>query len=57
MTKFHNIAVKTYPHKSLNINKGVGRSKELSLCTIEEIKKKKGVMKVKRIFIKKRGGK
>ena len=40
MTKFHTINVKTYLHKSLNISKGVVRSKELSLCTIEEIKKK-----------------
>ena len=56
MTKFHNITVKTYPHKSLNVSKGVLRSKELSLCTIEEIKrelKKQGVTKVKRISIKK----
>ena len=58
MTKFHNISVKTYPHKSLNVSKGVVRSKELSLCTIEEIKreiKKKGVTKVKRVSIKKEG--
>ena len=41
MTKIHTINVKTYPHKSLNISKGVVRSKELSLCTIAEIKKKK----------------
>ena len=57
MTKFH-INVKTYPHKSLNISKGVVRSKELSLCTIEEIKKemkKQGVTKVKRVTIKKEG--
>ena len=39
MTKFHTIIVKTYPHKSLNISKGVVRNKELS-CTIEEIKKR-----------------
>ena len=40
MTKFHNIIVKTSPHKSLNVSKGgVVRSKELSLCTIEEIKR------------------
>ena len=39
MTKFHTINVKTYPHKSLNISKGIVRSKELSLCTIEKIKK------------------
>ena len=52
MTKFHTINVKTYPHKSLNISKGVVRSKELSLCTIEEIKKemkKQGVTEVKRV--------
>ena len=52
-TKFHNISVKTYPHKSPNV-----RSKELSLCTIEEIKrelKKQGVAEVKRVSIKKEG--
>ena len=58
MTKFHTINVKTYPHKSLNISKGVVRSKELSLCTIDEIKKemkKQGVTEVKRVTIKKEG--
>ena len=57
MTKFHTMNVKTFPHKSLNISKGVVRSKELSLCTIEEIKKemkKQGVTEVKRVTIKKR---
>ena len=47
---------KTYPHKSLNISKRVVRSKELSLCTIKEIKrelKKQGVIDVRRISIKK----
>ena len=39
MTMFDNIPVKSYPHKSLNVSMGVVRSKELSLCTIEEIKK------------------
>ena len=39
MTKFHNISIKTYPHKSRNVSKGVVRSKELSLYTIEEIKR------------------
>ena len=39
MTRFQNITVKTYPYKSLNISKEVARSKELSLCTIEEIKR------------------
>ena len=46
MTKFHIINVKTYPHKSLNISKGVVRSKELSLCTIDEIKKRNEEYKV-----------
>ena len=58
MTKFHTINVKTYPHKSLNISKGVVRSKELSLYTIEEIKKemkKQGASEVKRVTLKKRG--
>ena len=58
MTKFHNISVKTYLHKSLNVSKGDVRSKELSLCTIEEIErelKKQGVTEVKRISIKKEG--
>ena len=58
MTKFHTINIKTYPHKSLNISKGVVRSKELSLCTIDEIKKemkKQGVTEVKRVSIKKEG--
>ena len=56
MTKFHTINVKTYHHKSLNISKGVVKSKELSLCTIDEIKKemkKQGVTEVKRVTIKK----
>ena len=58
MTKFHNITVKTYPHKSLNISKVVVRSKELSLYTIEEIKsemRKQSVTEVKRVSIKKEG--
>ena len=28
MSKFHNISVKTYPHKSLNESKGILRSKD-----------------------------
>ena len=55
MIRFHNITVKTYPHKSLDISKGVVRSKELSLCIIEEIKsemRKQGVIEVKRVSIK-----
>ena len=58
MTMFNNIAVKTYPHKSLNTSKGVVRSKELSLCTLEEIKKelkRQDVIDVKRVSTKKEG--
>ena len=58
MLKFHNIIVKTYPHKSLNISKGVVKSKELSLCTIKEIKrelKMQCVTEVKIVSIKKEG--
>ena len=36
---FHNLKIKTYPHKTLNKSKGVVRSAELSLCSIEEIEK------------------
>ena len=57
MTKFYTVNVKTYSHKSLNISKRVVRSKELSSCTIDEIKKemkKQGVTEVKRVTIKKR---
>ena len=60
LTKFYNILVKTFLHKSLNVSKGAVRSKEISLCTIEEIKrelKKQGVTDVKRVSIKKRGNK
>ena len=58
MTRFHNTAIKTCPHKSLNVSKGIVRSKELSLCSLEEIKselKNQGVIDVKRITIKKVG--
>ena len=52
MTKFH----KAYLHKSLYISKGVVRSKEVSLCTVKEIKrelKKRGVTEVKRVSVNK----
>ena len=55
MTKVHNISIETYPHKTLNV---IEKSKELSLCTIEEIKrelKKQGVTEVKKVSIKKEG--
>ena len=58
ITRLHDITVNTYTHKSLNISKGIIRSKELSLCTIEEIKSelsKQGVTEGKRMSIKKEG--
>ena len=55
MTRFHNITVKTYPHKSLNISKGVVRSNELSLCTIEEIRSEMRKLDVTEVSIKKMG--
>ena len=39
MKMFHNLKVKTYSHKTLNKSKGIVRSAELSLCSIEEIEK------------------
>ena len=51
MTTFFEIKIKSYPHTSLNSSKGVVRSPELSLCTLDEIKthlgKKYGVKKWK----------
>ena len=35
MTRFHNTVIKTHLHKSLNVSKGIVRSKELSLCSLE----------------------
>ena len=58
MTKFHNISVKTYPHKTLNVSKGAVKSKELSLYTIEEIKRElkcKVWLKWKEYRLKKKG--
>ena len=38
MKFFSNIKIKSYAHASLNSSKGVVRSSELSLCTLDEIK-------------------
>lgn len=38
MTNFHNVKIRAYPHQKLNSSKRVVRSRELTLCTIEEIK-------------------
>ena len=54
MNLFANLKIKSYPHSSLNTSKGVVRSSELSLCTLDEIKtylKDQNVSDVKRITI------
>ena len=35
---FDNLKIKTYPHNTLNTSKGVVKSHEFSLCTLDEIK-------------------
>ena len=55
MKLFTNIKIKSYAHASLNSSKGVVRSSELSLCTLDEIKshlKTQSVTDVKRITLK-----
>lgn len=38
MNQFHNLKVKAYPHERLHFSKGVIYSRELTLCSIKEIK-------------------
>ena len=55
---FYGKKIKTYPHQTLNSSKGVVKSSELSLCTLDEIKtglKSQGVTDVKRIAIRRDG--
>ena len=55
MKLFTNIKIKSYAHASLNSSKGVVRSSELSLCTLDKIKshlKTQSVTDVKRITLK-----
>ena len=55
MKTFGGLKIKSYAHLSLNTSKGVVRSSELSLCTLDEIKsylQQQGVTDVKRISIK-----
>ena len=55
MKTFHNKKIIAYPHQNLNPCKGVVRSQELSLCSLEEIKKElkpQGVTDVKKVSIK-----
>ena len=52
---FHNLKIKVYPHNTLNSSKGLVRSPDLTLCTIDEIKNnlcKQGVTDAKQISIK-----
>ena len=54
MNLFAGLKIKAYTHLSLNTSKGVVRSSELSLCTLDEIKtylKNQAVSDVKRITI------
>lgn len=53
---FENIKIKSYLHPTLNTCRGVVKSQELSLCTLEEIKtnlQEQDVLDVRRIQIKK----
>ena len=55
MTLFDKTKIKSYPHQTLNSSKGVVRCRQLSLCTLDEIKsnlKQQGVSDVRRISIK-----
>ena len=55
---FDNIKVRCYPHPTLNTCKGVVKSHELSLCSLEEIEtnlQEQNVTEVRRIQIKKNG--
>ena len=54
---FNNIKIKTSLHQSLNSSKGIVKSSELSLYTLEEIKtnfKNQNVTNIERITIKKK---
>ena len=47
LLKFHNININSYPHERLNSSRGVIKNKDLSLCSLKEIKielKKKSKM-------------
>lgn len=57
LLKQNKLKIKAYPHTSLNSSKGVVRSPDLSLCTLDEIKnnlRKQGVTDAQRILIKKK---
>ena len=54
MEKFH-LKCRAYPHTKLNTSKGIVRSKELSLATLEEIEtafKKQGIKEHRRVTIR-----
>ena len=55
LKSFGGLKIKAFAHLSLNSSKGVVRSSELSLCTLDEIKsnlQNQGVTDIKRISIK-----
>ena len=52
---FYNLKIEVYPHNTLNSSKGVVRSPDLSLCTLDEIRNNlrgQGVTDAKQISIK-----
>ena len=54
MEKFHNLKCHVYPHAKLDTSKGIVRSKELSLATLEEIEtafNKQGIKEYRRIML------
>ena len=54
MEKFHNLKCCAYPYAKLNTSRGIVRSKELSLVTLEEIEtafKKQGIKEYRRVTI------
>ena len=56
---FDNIKIKTYPHNSLNTCKGVLKSHEFSLCTLDEIKtnlQDQNLMEIQRIQVRRKTG-
>ena len=52
---FHTTKCKAYPHKRMNISKGIVRSRELALATTEMLAalKKQGVTNIRRVSIRK----
>ncbi len=55
--KFDNLKCRAYPHAKLNTSKGIVRSKELSLATLEKIEtafKKQGIKEYRMFIIRRK---